>query len=56
MLVLVSSGDIQWCKKGDAAQMNQIKDNPNKAESRDKIFKSASPTQVLRQNKNKTSF
>ena len=36
--------------------MNQIKDNPNKAESRDKMFKIASPTQFLRQNKNKNSF
>ena len=33
-------------------QMNQIKDNPNKAESRDNIFKSVSPNEFLRQNKN----
>ena len=44
------------CFLSSLAQMNQIKDNPNKAESWDKIFKRASPTQFLRQNKNKTSF
>ena len=39
-----------------ATQMNQIKDNLNKAESRDNIFKSASSTQFLRQNKKQNQF